>query len=104
MRAPLHAMCRARFLRSKSFVKLDNPSLAEKCGLAVGAGLSPLTAALSSARQARMFHPDGVVYQAATEPATSAPELRGLADRLAGTALVRFSSALWRGGHEWPDV
>lgn len=97
-------MCRARFLRSKTFVKLDKPGLAEKCGLVVGAGLAPLTAALSSARQARMFHPDGVVYQASTEPATSAPELLALAERLAGTTLVRFSSALWRGGHEWPDV
>lgn len=85
-------------------MKLDKPGFAERCGLVIGAGLAPLTAALSGAREARMFHPDGVVYQASTEPSTSQPELRALAQRLEGTTLVRFSSALWRGGREWPDV
>lgn len=83
---------------------IEHPEFAEKCGLWVGAGLSPLTAALSHARSARMFHPDGVVYQATTEPTTTEPELRSLAERLSGATLARFSSALWRHGHEWPDV
>jgi hypothetical protein len=51
-----------------------------------------------------MFHPDGVVYRASVEPATSDSDLLALAQRLTGEALVRFSSALWRNDREWPDV
>jgi hypothetical protein len=51
-----------------------------------------------------MFHPDGVVYQANVEPLTLNPQLLPIAERLSGLALVRFSSALWRGGRQWPDV
>jgi hypothetical protein len=51
-----------------------------------------------------MFHPDGVLYQASVEPCADTDELRALAERLRGTALARFSSALWRREHEWPDV
>lgn len=83
---------------------IDDPGFVEKCGLWVGAGLAPLTGAISHARHARMFHPDGVLVRASTEPATTDPTLRVVADRLAGPALARFSSALWRQGHEWPDV
>lgn len=79
-------------------------SFGEKCGHAGGLLLAPLTAALSGFRQARMFHPDGVVYSARLEPRASTPDLQDLAERLGKTALVRFSSALWRSGHEFPDV
>lgn len=51
-----------------------------------------------------MFHPDGVVYQASVEPCAEVADLRALGERLRGTALARFSSALWRRNHEWPDV
>jgi hypothetical protein len=51
-----------------------------------------------------MFHPDGLVYQASTEPCASEPALSSLGERIAGTTLVRLSSALWRAGNEWPDV
>ncbi len=83
---------------------IEQPEFSEKCGLWVGAGLAPLTAAVSRARHARMFHPDGVVYQATTEPSAHEPELRAVAERLSGATLARFSSALWRRGQEWPDV
>jgi hypothetical protein len=83
---------------------MHTSGLTEKCGLWVGAALAPLTAGVSRFRHARMFHPDGVVYQASVEPCTERPDLRALAERLSGTCLARFSSALWRRDHEWPDV
>lgn len=85
-------------------MSLDQPLPGEKLGIAVGAMMAPVTAALSRARRARMFHPDGLVFQANVEPATLNPHLLPLARRLSGIALVRFSSALWRGGRTWPDV
>lgn len=83
---------------------LEQPEPREKFGMLVGACLAPITAALSRARRARMFHPDGLVFQANVEPCTLNPELLPVAQRLRGIALVRFSSALWRGGRAWPDV
>ncbi|HYP86757.1 MAG TPA: hypothetical protein VEQ59_01350, partial [Polyangiaceae bacterium] len=85
-------------------MNLEKPEKSERYGMLVGAWLAPITAALSRRRRARMFHPDGLVYQAEVEPCTSDPELRPVAERLSGTALVRFSSALWRGERAWPDV
>jgi hypothetical protein len=51
-----------------------------------------------------MFHPDGLVFQASTEPCAETEAVSEVAERLAGTALVRFSGAIWRADHEWPDV
>lgn len=85
-------------------VTIDRPGFAEKCGLLVGAGLAPLTASVSHARHARMFHPDGVLLRAITEPCAAATELQHVAEGLRGPTLARFSSALWRRGREWPDV
>jgi hypothetical protein len=76
----------------------------EECGLLVGAMLAPITGVVSKAREARMFHPDGLVYAAKVEPRAKTPDLLGLAQRLGDSALVRLSSALWRDPHEWPDV
>ena len=76
----------------------------EECGLFVGALLAPITATLSKAREARMFHPDGLVYEAKVESAARTPDLAQLAERLGQRALLRLSSALWRKPHEWPDV
>lgn len=85
-------------------MSLDRPEPAEKLGMAVGRCLAPITATLSRARHARMFHPDGIVLQANVEPATQNRAFLALATRLSGIALVRFSSALWRGGRALPDV
>jgi hypothetical protein len=79
-------------------------SFREECGLLMGAMLAPLTAAVSKAREARMFHPDGLVYAAHVEPCARARELVQLAERLGSSAIVRLSSALWRKPHDWPDV
>jgi hypothetical protein len=54
-------------------------------------------------RRARFFHPEGVVYLGqVTNVGQDAPS-RAVGERLAGPALVRFSSAVWR-RHEWKDV
>jgi hypothetical protein len=79
-------------------------TLRERCGLWVGALLAPITGALSRAREARMFHPDGIVYEASVEPIAQSPDAERLAERLGERAIVRLSSALWRTPHEWPDV
>lgn len=85
-------------------MNLTAPTFAERCGLVVGGWLAPVTAAVSARRRARMFHPDGVTYRAEVTPSSDSLELAPAAQRLTGRALVRFSSALWRGGREWPDV
>ncbi|MFZ5896313.1 MAG: hypothetical protein ACOY0T_34980 [Myxococcota bacterium] len=75
----------------------------ERVGLFGGFLLAPVTFAISRLRAARMFHPDGTLYEARLEPWAKAPDLHALAERLAGGALVRLSSAWWR-GKDWPDV
>lgn len=82
----------------------DRPRAREKVGIALGKSVAPLVGFLSATRHARMFHPDGLVFAARVEPVASAPDLALAAERLAGSALVRFSSALWRREREWPDV
>ena len=79
-------------------------NLRNLAGKAVGAALSPLTGAIALVRRARMFHPDGTVYRASVAPLAAEGPLGALADRLQGEAIVRLSSAWWRGGKEWTDV
>jgi hypothetical protein len=64
--------------------------------------LAPVTGTLSLLRRARMFHPEGAVYQARVEPLPG--PFPGLAKRLEGPALARLSTAWWRGGKEWMDA
>lgn len=78
--------------------------LTEELGRAVGALWSPAVRLGTKLRHARLFHPEGVVYSARVQPLPVHPGLRPVASRLAGAALVRLSSALWRGGREWPDL
>jgi hypothetical protein len=78
--------------------------LTEELGRAVGALWSPAVRLGTKLRHARLFHPEGVVYSARVLPLPVRPGLRPVAERLAGSALVRLSSALWRGGREWPDI
>jgi hypothetical protein len=52
-----------------------------------------------------MFHPDGLVFRGRVAPHPRCPaEFRGVAERLGGPALARFSGALWRRGFEHLDV
>ena len=50
-----------------------------------------------------MFHPRGLVYAGEVRSVAEEPRAQALAARLAGPALVRFSSAIWK-RREWPDV
>jgi hypothetical protein len=76
----------------------------ERIGKAVGFLLAPLTGAVAAIRHARMFHPEGVVYRARVSPPAETP-FSALASKLeSDDALVRLSTAWWRGGKEWMDV
>ncbi|WP_394822264.1 hypothetical protein [Pendulispora albinea] len=83
---------------------LSNTSWAERAGDLGGFILAPLTATISRIRHARMFHPDGRTYRAKVTLCTSRPELKPIAERLRGPALVRLSSAWWRGEKPWRDA
>lgn len=72
-------------------------------GQLVGDVMAPFTGALSALRHSRMFHPRGVLCGARVQPAPARRELASVAEALGGVALVRWSSALWKGG-EWTDV
>lgn len=72
-------------------------------GLVGGALLAPLTGLVSWVRRGRVFHPTGTVFSADVQVATSEPAARAAAERLAGPALVRWSSAVWK-HKQWPDV
>lgn len=81
---------------------MNTASMRETAGLWVGKLLAPTVASISSARRARMFHPVGRTYRATIEVAQDleAPWSE-LAVRLSGSALARFSGALWRGFEHW---
>jgi hypothetical protein len=68
----------------------------ELVGFAGGVLLAPLVAAGSLLRRGRIFHPDGVVYRAEVVPDAMSEAGQEVAARLAGPALVRLSSALWK--------
>ncbi|MBZ0231906.1 MAG: hypothetical protein K8M05_06105 [Deltaproteobacteria bacterium] len=72
-------------------------------GRNLGDALAPWLERISAARQARTFHPEGIVYagHVAAEPHSPFP---ALAARLDGPVLARFSAALWKGAPRWFDV
>lgn len=75
----------------------------DAAGDAAGAVLSPLAALGTRLRHERLFHPAGACYRARVLAATIEQPQARLAHRLAGEALVRFSSALWRDERR-PDI
>ena len=79
-------------------------TIQEHLGSAVGWLAAPLFSAAGRLRRARVLHPDGVVWTARVEPLSPSVLPDSMGERLAGPALVRFSTALWRGGREWPDA
>lgn len=76
----------------------------ERMGVLVGWAAAPIFGAVAWARRSRVFHPEGIVLSARVEPVASEPRAAIVADRLSGPALVRFSTALWKRGKEWPDA
>jgi hypothetical protein len=90
-------------------------------GRTLGAPLGAVTGVVAGLRRARMFHPEGFVFQARMTPwkalssihpdAAANPEafllhraLKKVAERVEGAGLVRLSSAWWRNGKEWVDA
>jgi hypothetical protein len=74
-------------------------------GFAVGWAVAPLFGLSSFLRRARTFHPRGPIYRAhGVRHRDAPPELRALAGRLEGPALVRWSGALWKRSQRLPDV
>jgi hypothetical protein len=65
--------------------------------------LAPLTAAGTSARGARLFHPSGTLVRGTATAIASEPALVNVAERLAGPVLIRFSGGWWK-DREWPDL
>ncbi|WP_224361309.1 hypothetical protein [Hyalangium versicolor] len=79
-------------------------SFPEELGRAMGALWAPVIRMGATLRHARFFHPDGITYRAEVKEVTTRDSLLPVASRLAGPALVRLSSALWRHQREWPDI
>lgn len=78
-------------------------ALAERLGHALGTVLAPLAAGTAALRRARALHPEGIVLRAEVLAVAHEGPFADVAQRLEGPALVRLSSAWWR-GREWPDV
>lgn len=77
--------------------------LRERLGAAIGTLWAPAVAAISRARNARMFHPEGHTFVGRIEPVGRSP-FAELAHRLDGRVLLRCSQALWRDDRERFDV
>lgn len=78
----------------------------ERLGTLLGALLAPFAGGASLLRHGRVLHPSGVLYRADVEPIGQEGQegqVGQVSRRLAGAALVRLSSALWR-HREWTDV
>ncbi|MFT3698319.1 MAG: hypothetical protein QM831_34570 [Kofleriaceae bacterium] len=75
----------------------------ERLGDVIGASWAPAIRAIARARHARMFHPDGQLFDG-TATAIPGSAFHDLALRLGPHVLVRFSGALRRAPHESLDV
>jgi hypothetical protein len=80
------------------------PFVRETIGRLLGVLAAPVTGAGAWLRHARFFHPEGAVYRALVVPVAVHEPYTVVAWHLAGEALVRMSTAWWRGGREWLDV
>ena len=76
----------------------------EDVGERIGRLLAPCVASISRARKARMFHPDGRTFVARVEAIETESTLACVGAALEGSAIARFSGALWRRGFEHLDV
>ncbi|KFE71555.1 hypothetical protein [Hyalangium minutum] len=79
-------------------------SFSEELGRIIGGIWGPAVRVGATLRHARLLHPEGITYRAEVKIITPRESLQPVASRLAGPALVRLSTALWRGQREWPDV
>lgn len=75
----------------------------EWLGRAASLAVAPVTFTTSALRNARTFHPHGIVHRAEVRPHERVPpSMATTATRLSGPALVRLSSAMFSG--ERPDL
>lgn len=82
---------------NENIITINRPErFSEVLGLWAGSMLAPLVTVGSLLRQARVFHPRGIYFQAKTEPAQDVdPQFAQLADGLSkGDALMRLSAGL----------
>jgi hypothetical protein len=77
--------------------------IAGPAGELAGLLAAPLAFAGARLRGDRLFHARGAVHAATAEPLVDLGPAAALAQRLAGPAIVRFSSTFWR-AREWPDL
>lgn len=92
-------------VRGMSPLALPPRTPLERLGFLGGFALAPLAALLAFVRGARALHPHGVVFRARVAPMPVADaDLDRVGQALAGTALARFSGALWRHEAFLPDV
>lgn len=82
---------------------MESSRLLDWSGIVAGSALAPFAAVGSAVRKARVFHPSGTVLWGKVTPFKRYDEWSELADRLGGSALVRFSGAWWK-ERQWPDV
>lgn len=73
-------------------------------GRAISVGLAPTAAVASALRNARVFHPRGIVLDAELVPIAHEQPWAELAERLAGPALVRLSAALQKSPRSTVDL
>lgn len=78
------------------------PGVRERVGETLGAVWAPALAAIARAREARVFHAEGLVFSGSVD--VHRGPYAAVAERLGAHVLARLSPALWRGGAEHLDV
>jgi len=76
----------------------------EKIGAAIGGVISPIVATVARVRKARMFHPEGQLFEGHLEATVTDGPYADLAHRLGRTVLARLSGALSRNQRERFEV
>jgi len=72
----------------------------EWLGRAAGVIAAPITGGIALARHARTFHPRGVIHRGELSPHPAASvELRAIAERFSGPAILRAASRRTRRAH-----
>jgi len=78
--------------------------LREWAGSALGAALSPAATAIAFFRRARIFHPTGWTWRGTVTPVAEDGDAGRAAKRLAGGAIIRYSTGLEKELGSKPDI
>lgn len=80
-------------------------TFAESLGLWLGYLVGPVFGAGSLLRRSRVFHPDGLLFHATVKPTANVKShFYDLAKNLSGSAILRFSSSIWKRESRLPDA